>query len=194
MSSPPPTAVRLGYARASAPNQSLDRQIDALTADGVTPERVYIDAPSPPETDRTGLAALLDYARRDDTVVVVGIDRLGRSVTEVMSTVAELGRRGLRLRSLREQIDTAEPAGHMIVGVLASLSELDDEPAPRRAAPRGTRRPASGAVGRPRALDPDQVAQAERMRASGHRVPSIAETLGVSRATLYRTLATRETR
>ncbi|MGW0035698.1 recombinase family protein [Gordonia sp. NPDC003376] len=194
MSSDASTATLLGYARARPRAGSLDEQIDELTGTGVAANRIYTDTAVLPGAERPGMTALLDYARRGDTVVVAGMDRLGRSTPEVMSTVRDLGERGLRLRSLRERIDTTEPAGHMIVGVLASLSELDDEQAPgRRVAARGTRR-TSATVGRPRALTPDQIEQAERMRANGEPVPRIAAALGVSRATLYRTLATKEAR
>ncbi|WLP91050.1 recombinase family protein [Gordonia sp. NB41Y] len=188
------TATLLGYARARPRAGSLDEQIDLLTETGVAANRIYTDTTVLPEAERPGMTALLDYARRGDTVVVVGIDRLGRSTPEVMSTVRHLDERGLRLRSLRERIDTTEPAGHMIVGVLASLSELDDEQSPGRRVSTGGARRAGGTVGRPRALTPDQIAQAERMRANGEPVPRIAAALGVSRATLYRTLATKEAR
>jgi DNA invertase Pin-like site-specific DNA recombinase len=67
---------------------------------------------------RTGLAALLDYARPGDAIVVVGIDRLGRNAAEVMTTIRDLGERGIVRRSLREGIDTTNATGRMIAGVL----------------------------------------------------------------------------
>ncbi|MFT4126153.1 MAG: recombinase family protein [Gordonia sp. (in: high G+C Gram-positive bacteria)] len=181
------TAVLLGYARAGTGGAGLPDQIAALTAAGVAADRVYTDAAGDPTAHRPGLADLLDYARRGDTVVVVGIDRLGRVTDEVMRTVRDLAHRGLRLRCLRERIDTDEAAGHMIIGVLASLAELDGDHRP------ALRRPHRGGgtvgVGRPRALTDEQIAQAERLRARGQPVPIIAAALGVSRATLYRSLA-----
>jgi len=76
-----PTGVQLGYARVSTGHQCLDQQLDALTAAGVEPKRVYSDKLSGTSTreQRPSLAALLDYAREGDAVVVVGIDRLGRN-------------------------------------------------------------------------------------------------------------------
>lgn len=70
---------------------------------------------------------MLDYARAGDVILVVGIERLGRSVAEVSSTIAELSARGITLRSLREGIDTSTAAGRMIASVLASIAELELE-------------------------------------------------------------------
>ena len=94
-------SVQLGYARVSTGHQSLDQQLDALTAAGVEPNRVYSDKLSGASTreQRTGLAALLDYARPGDAIVVVGIDRLGRNAAEVMTTIRDLGEREIVLRS-----------------------------------------------------------------------------------------------
>src|SRR5271154_393966 len=98
------TGTQLGYARVSTTHQSLDQQMDALTAAGVDTALVYTDKLSGTSTrqDRPGLAALLDYARQGDAIVVVGIDRLGRNAAEVMTTIPDLGERGIVLRSLRE--------------------------------------------------------------------------------------------
>jgi DNA invertase Pin-like site-specific DNA recombinase len=156
----------------STEHQSLDQQLDALTAAGVDPERVYSDklAGSSTRQQRPGLAALLDYAREGDAIVVVGIDRLGRSAAEVMVTIRELGERGIALRSIREGIDTATAAGRMIAGVLASLAELELELGKeRRSAARDARRARRQAIGRPKALDASKVALAQRMHASGRR-------------------------
>src|ERR1700748_718700 len=107
------TGVQIGYARVSTGHQSLDQQVDALTAAGVDPERIYQDKLSGTSTreQRPGLAALLDYARPGDAIVVVGIDRLGRNAAEVMTTIRELGERDIVLRSLREGIDTTNATG-----------------------------------------------------------------------------------
>ena len=141
---------------------------------------------------RPGLAALLDYARPGDTIVVVGIDRLGRNAAEVMLTIRELRDREIVLRSLREGIDTSNATGRMIAGVLASLDELELELGrERRAAAKAARKARGMPIGRPRKLSDDKLALAERMRAGGEPVPVIAATLRVSTPTLYRLLAER---
>ena len=166
----------------------------ALAAACVDSARVYTDKLSGTSTreERPGLSALLDYAREADAIVVVGIDRLGRNAAEVMTTIRERGERGIVLRSLREGIDTSNATGRMVAGVLASLAELElelgDE---RRAAAREARKTRGQSIGRPKALATAKVALAQRMHASGESACTIADTLGVSRATVYRVLAER---
>ncbi len=189
------TSQAVGYARVSTGHQSLDQQLDALTAAGVNPDRVYTDKLSGTSTreQRPGLAALLDYVRPGDAIVVVGIDRLGRSAAEVMTTIRELGERAIVLRSLREGIDTSNATGRMIAGVLASLAELELELGrERRAAAKAARKERGLPIGRPAALSPDKAALAVRMRDAGEAVPVIARTLKVSRATVYRAIARAE--
>lgn len=191
-SAPAVTGTLLGYARVSTAHQSLDQQMDALTAAGVDATRVYTDKLSGTSTRqlRPGLAALLDYAREGDAIVVVGIDRLGRNAAEVMQTIRDFGERGIVLRSLREGIDTANASGRMVAGVLASLAELELELGrERRAAARDARRARGQSIGRPKALNNERSALARRMHDSGESATTIAATLGVSRATVYRVLA-----
>jgi DNA invertase Pin-like site-specific DNA recombinase len=186
-----PGGAQLGYARVSTGHQSLDQQVDALTATGVDTGRIYSDKLSGASAreQRPGLASLLDYAREGDAIVVVGIDRLGRNAAEVMTTIRELGERGIVLRSLREGIDTSNATGRMVAGVLASLAELELELGrERRSASREARRARGQAIGRPKALDASKVALAQRMHASGESAGTIAATLGVSRATVYRVM------
>src|ERR1700675_13850 len=137
------TGAQLGYARVSTGHQSLDQQLDALTAAGVNPKRVYSDKLSGMSTreQRPGLASLLDYARPGDTIVVVGIDRLGRSAAEVMTTVKTLLDAGVIIRALREGVDSSTPTGRAVLGIMASLAELELEPArERRAAAKASRK------------------------------------------------------
>ena len=136
------------------------------------------------------MAKLLDYARPGDAIVVVGIDRLGRNAAEVMTTIRELRDRDIVLRSLREGIDTSNATGRMVAGVLASLAELELELGrERRTAAREARRARGQHIGRPKALDKSKAALAQRMHRSGESASTIAATLGVSRATVYRVLA-----
>src|SRR6185437_15830159 len=179
------TGAVLGYARVSTGHQSLDQQLDALHAAGVDPERVYHDKLSGTSTreQRPGLAALLDYARPGDAIVVVGIDRLGRNAAEVMATIRELRDRDIVLRSLREGIDSSNATGRMVAGVLASLAELELELGQeRRAAAREARRARGQHIGRAKALSEKNAALAQRMHASGEPASTIAAALGVSRA------------
>jgi DNA invertase Pin-like site-specific DNA recombinase len=186
------TGTVLGYARVSTWHQSLDQQADALTASGVDPTRIYSDKLSGTSTreQRPGLASLLDYAREGDVIVVSGVDRLGRSASEVMSTVAELLHRGIIIRAIREGVDSSTPTGRAVLGIMASLAELELELGrERRTAAREARRARGQSIGRPKALDKSKSALARRMHVQGESASTIAAALGVSRATVYRVLA-----
>ncbi len=122
----------------------------------------------------------------------MGIDRLGRNAAEVRVTIRELGERNIVLRSLREGIDTSNATGRMVAGVLASLAELElGLGRERRTTAREARRARGQHIGRSKVLDIKKAALAQRMHASGESASTIAATLAVSRATVYRVLAER---
>jgi DNA invertase Pin-like site-specific DNA recombinase len=177
----------LGYARVSTSHQTLDQQHDALRAEGI--ERIFDDVMSGTRDDRPGLAALLSYAREGDTVTVVALDRLGRSLSGIVKTVEDLHKRGILLRSLREGIDYSTAVGRMVAGIFASLAEYERALINERAAAaREAARARGKRPGRKPRLSPEQVALAKRMRASGETISTLVGTLGVSRATVYRAL------
>lgn len=184
-------ATILGYARVSTTGQDLDAQLTALTAAGVDAERIYTDKLSgSAKVDRPGLAALLDYARPGDTVVVAAIDRLGRSVAEVTRTITELGSQSITLRALREGIDTATPTGRAVAAIMATLAELELELGrERRAASRQSRRARQLPPTKPQKLSPARQEQLRRLAATGEPVRELASTFGIGRATAYRYLS-----
>jgi DNA invertase Pin-like site-specific DNA recombinase len=125
--------VTLGYATASNGEQNLERQLAALVGAWVDQRRIFTDKFfGSADKVRAGLHALLSYARSGDTVVVVALDRLGRSVAEVTRTVAEFTERGITLRALKEGVDTATATGRHVAAILSTLSELDLEPGHQR--------------------------------------------------------------
>lgn len=103
----------LGYVRVSTNDQRGQMQFDALIEAGVPEEQIYFDQLSGAKAakERPGLSALVSYARRDDTVLVYRIDRLGRSLIDVLNTVAEMQERGIGLRSLVDGIDPSTASG-----------------------------------------------------------------------------------
>lgn len=124
--------VTLGYAAAATTGQSLDEQLAELAAAGVDPRRIFTDrAAGSADKMRAGLVALLSYARSGDVVVVVALERLGRSVSEVAQAVADLTTRGITLRCLRNGLDTATSTGRLVADVLTELAGLDGVPAHR---------------------------------------------------------------
>lgn len=184
----------LGYARVSTTGQDLDAQLRVLADAGVDDERIYTDKLSgAANTARPGLAALLDYARDGDTVVVAAVDRLGRSVAEVTRTIADLGERRILLRAIREGIDTNTPTGRAVAAIMATLAELELELGKeRRAASRQSRRARSLPATKPHKLSPDRQEQLRRLAATGEPVSELAAAFGVARATAYRYLAAAE--
>ena len=184
------TGVRLGYTRVSTVAQTLDQQNAALEAAGVT--KTFSDVMSGARDDRPGLAALMDYVRAGDTVVVWKLDRLGRNTIHILETVKALTDRGVTLVSTTDGIDSSTPAGRMMIGVLGSLAEYERELIKERTALKRAASRANGTkFGRPRKVDDaEHIATAQRMKADGHTARPIAKYLGVSRATLYRYLAT----
>jgi len=184
------TAI-LGYARVSTVGQDLDAQLAALSAAGVNPDRVFTDRLSgSAKTARPGLAAMLDYARVGDTVVVTAIDRLGRSVAEVTRTIADLVDRRIVLHALREGVDTVTPTGRAVAAIMATLAELELELGlERRGASRESRRTRGLPATKPPKLNPERQEQLRRLAATGEPLRELAKAFGVGRATAYRYLA-----
>jgi DNA invertase Pin-like site-specific DNA recombinase len=178
----------IGYARVSTSKQTTDQQRDALEAAGVT--RIFEDVISGAKADRPGLKALLAYAREGDTITVVALDRLGRSMTHVILTIEELQERGILLRSLREGVDFSKPLGKMLAGIFASMAEYERNLIKERAdSAREAARIRGKQTGRPRALDKAKIEQAWSLRAAGFGPTEIAMVLKCSRATVYRALS-----
>ena len=141
--------------------------------------------------ERPGLAALFDYIREGDTVVVRKLDRLGRNTLHVLETVKTLTDRGVTLISTTDGIDSSTAFGRMMIGVLGSLAEYERELVKERTALKRAMSLAKGTKfgRRKKVADPSHVATARRMKDDGHTAKGIAKYLGVSRATVYRYLA-----
>jgi DNA invertase Pin-like site-specific DNA recombinase len=118
--------VTLGYATAAGTDRDLDEQLAELAAAGVDSRRIFTDRTSgSADKLRAGLLALLSYARSGDVVVVVALERLGRSAAEITQTVADLTTRGITLRCLQNGLDTATATGRVVAGILSELAALD---------------------------------------------------------------------
>jgi DNA invertase Pin-like site-specific DNA recombinase len=185
----PDSGARVGYVRVSTVAQTLDQQHAALEAAGVT--KTFSDSISGACDDRPGLAALLDYVREGDTVVVWKLDRLGRNTLNILETVKALTDRGVTLISTTDGIDSSTAAGRLMIGVLGSLAEYERELIKERTALKRAMSLANGTKfgRRKKVAHPSHIATARRMKTDGHTARDIAKYLGVSRATLYRYLA-----
>jgi len=178
---------QLGYQRVSTVEQSAAGQLDALSSAGC--KRVWTDVASGARARRPALDELLAAAAAGDTVVVTRLDRLGRSLPDLLRRIEDLAAREIGLRSLAEQIDTTSAAGRLVLHVFGALAEFERALMRERtmaglAAPR-----ARGRVGgRPRALTGTRLAHALTMAADGTPVWEIATVLGVGESTVYRAL------
>jgi DNA invertase Pin-like site-specific DNA recombinase len=179
----------IGYARISTEDQKLDLQHDALRATGC--EKIFDETASGVSTRLPVREELLDYARRGDTVVLWKLDRLGRSLRDLIEVVNALGERGVGLRSLHESIDTTTPAGKLTFHVFGALAEFErDVMRERTQAGLLAARKRGKKLGRPRSLSPAQVEMARSMMANPKlSARKVAAQLGVHRATLYRNLS-----
>lgn len=179
------TGALIGYARVSTRGQLLDRQLDALGVAGCL--RVFTEKLSGRTAERPELVKCLDYLRPGDTLVVVDLSRLGRSLHDLLALVASLRKRGVGFRSLHEALDTTTPGGRLIFHVFAALAEFI-----RELIVEGTNEGLAAArargqrLGRPPAMTPEQVRAARDLLAQPENsVASIARLLGVARSTLY---------
>jgi len=191
--------VELGYARVSTVKQDLDRQIDALTAAGVAPERIYLDKKSGASRDRPGLRAVIDYARDGDVIVVHTLDRLGRTVRDTLNLIHELTERGVGVRNLADpiKVDSSspdDPMAQLAVVLLALFGQMERTYAMERAAHARAVASAKGRrIGRPVLVDADQIAYAAHLRDTGHTIADIVAKTGIARSSLYRHLPARPT-
>jgi DNA invertase Pin-like site-specific DNA recombinase len=182
-------SYRHGYARVSTTAQDPQLQLDALAATGV--DRIYVEQASGVATRRPELDRLLENARAGDTIVIWRLDRLGRSMKHLLELIEDLERRDIALVSLNEQIDTTSANGRLILRLLASLAAFErDLLAERTRAGLDAARKQGRVGGRPKALSPAAAEAATDMHRDGRSVTEIADTLRVSRATIYRHVAT----
>ena len=178
------------YLRVSTGQQSIDQQHDAIAAAGITPDRVFTDTASGRAgSNRPGWTECMGYLREGDHLVVVAVDRLGRSVREVATALHELTSRGVHVRSLREGVDTSTPTGRAVTSIMATIAELELELGKeRRAASREARVAHGLAATKPMKLDAAQQKRLLRLYEQGEPVSELTSMFGISRSTLFRTL------
>ena len=182
----------LGYTRVSTASQDAQLQLDALIDSGVQKRDVFSDVTSGSRAaiERPGMKRLMDYVEPGDTVVVWRIDRLGRSLIDVLNTVNLLRDKGVKIRSLSDGIDPETTSGRLMLGMLATLAEYERELITERVnAGIAAARQSGTRFGRP-PVDPAVIAEkldiAQSARRKGRTAAEAASLVGWSRATLYR--------
>lgn len=178
----------IGYARISTVSQELALQMDALQSAGAT--RIFEDrGVSGVRTERPGLTEALSFLREGDTLIVWKLDRLGRSMSHLLQTVADLEGRGVGLKSLTENIDTTTPTGRLVFHIFGALGEFERDLIRERtnaglaaAAARGRK------GGRPAVATPERIARARQLIATGLTVREAAARLKIGKSALYAAL------
>lgn len=182
-------SMLIGYARISTDDQNLDLQLDALKQAGC--EKIYSDRISGAKTLRPGLELALEVARTGDVLVVWRLDRLGRSLKDLIEKMEILDKRGIGLSSLQESITTTNNSGKLIFHLFGALAEFERNLIRERtnaglvaARARGHR------GGRPKALDPAKRQLAVKLYTEKqHTIIEICKLMGISKPTLYNYIA-----
>lgn len=177
----------IGYARVSTQDQNLELQLEALAKTGC--QKIFEDKLSGTRADRPGLTKALEMMREKDTLVVWKLDRLGRSVKQLVDLVNELHKRNIQFKSLTDAIDTGTPSGRFFFHVMASLAEMERElTVERTRAGLEVARKLGRKGGRKPKMTASKIESAKKLLASGVPPKDVAKNLGVSIPTLYRWL------
>jgi DNA invertase Pin-like site-specific DNA recombinase len=180
--------MNIGYARVSTHNQNLDLQLDELKKAGC--EKVYQEQVSGMKEKREELTKLKEQLRAGDIVVVWKLDRLGRSLKDLVQTVKDFEDMGVGLRSLTESIDTTSNTGKLIFHIFASLAEFERELIRERTFAGLSSARARGRIGgRPKKITPEKIIQMKAMHKDTKiEISEMCKTFGVARNTLYKYL------
>jgi DNA invertase Pin-like site-specific DNA recombinase len=178
----------VGYARVSTKEQDLSLQLDALTKHGC--DRVFTDKLSAAK-QRQGLADALDYLRAGDTLVVWKLDRLCRSLPDLIGISEQIQQKGAALVSITESIDTSTPAGRLYFNILGALGQMERELIQERVKAGLSAARKRGKIGGKPRVSQDKLELARRELSEGRTYPDVARIIGVHPQTLYRLIPVR---
>ncbi len=179
--------MKIGYARVSTTDQSLDLQNDGLEKAGC--KKIFTDhGVSGAKTERPGLDKALDQIRKGDTLVIWKLDRLGRSLSHLLSIIEGLKKKGAHFASLQDAFDTSTASGKMVFSVIGAMAEYEKNLTRERTmAGLASARARGRKGGRPKQLDEGQVKVAIALAEAGElMIREICEQVGCSRSTYYR--------
>ena len=181
----------VGYIRVSSVDQNIDRQHQHLVDAGV--EKVFVDKASGRDAERPKLGEMLEFIREGDTIIVASMDRLARNVDDLRRIVAEQTKLGIGVRFLKEHLQfngEDSPMANMLLSVLGAIAQFERELIRERqregieiAKLKGKYR------GRKKALSDEEIVVASERIAAGETKSAVARAFGISRDTLYRSLA-----
>jgi DNA invertase Pin-like site-specific DNA recombinase len=175
----------IGYARVSSVGQNLDAQLDALGNAGC--DKIYKEKISGSRRDgREELAKMLDFVRDGDSIFITRLDRLARSLADLIGIGSQLDAKNVSLKIIEQDVDTSSPSGKLFFHMLGAFSEFENSLRRERQAEgiaAAKARPDSPYKGRPASIDADRV---KGMHVAGMGATAIAKELGISRQSVYR--------
>jgi DNA invertase Pin-like site-specific DNA recombinase len=182
----------IGYMRVSSESdrQNTDLQRDALLAAGVDERNLFEDKASGAKDDRPGLTKALEFVKAGDCLVVWKLDRLGRSLSHLLTIVTDLKEKGVAFRSLTEQMDTTTPHGELLFQLFGALAQYERALIQERVKAGINAAKLRGRhSGRPRALDDEKLKAVIASLESGTSKAAVCRTFGIPRSTLIDSLA-----
>ena len=175
----------IGYARVSTSDQTTDLQKDALSEEGC--EKIFSDIASGAKTKRPGLDEAIKYCRKDDTLVVWKLDRMGRSMSHLIETIKKLEKDGIGFKSITENIDTTSAGGRLIFHLFSALSEFERDLIRERVqAGLKSARARGRKGGRPPVSEETKAMAKALMTDKKLSVKQICDRLGIAKSTLYK--------
>ena len=185
-----PAGQVVGYARVSSPDQNLDRQTTRLTEAGA--QKMFTDTLSGSTRDRPGLDAAINYLRAGDTLLIVSMDRLARSLVDLHTLVDDLTNSGVTVKFLQEgQTYSTDPSptGRLLLGMLGAVAEFERSIIRERQAEGIARAKARGVYKGRNPIPQEKLTAARKLIAQGIPKARVARDLGISRSTLYKHIA-----
>ena len=182
------TGQKIGYARVSTTDQSTDLQVEQLEAAGCT--KVFSEqVTGTSTTDRTQLAAALDYAREGDTLVVCRLDRLARSQADLHRLLSDLTAKGIAFECTEQpQVNTTGPMGKLLLGVLGAVSEFETELRRERQMEGIAKAKAAGKYKGGQPVKSEKVEKLKELVNAGTSIAAACREVGMSRASAYKYL------
>ena len=177
--------MKIGYARVSTIDQSLNPQTDPLSEAGC--EKLFTDVASGARTQRPGLDKAISFCRKGDTLVVWKLDRMGRSISHLIETVQSLEKKGVGFQSLTEKIDTNTASGRLVFHLFGALAEFERDLIRERVQAGLKSARARGRKGGRPPLSEETISMAQALMADKSlSIKQICERLGIGRSTLYK--------
>jgi DNA invertase Pin-like site-specific DNA recombinase len=178
----------VGYMRVSSENdrQVFDLQYDALIKEGVDPRHIFQDKVSGTKDNRKGLQEALDYLQDGDCLIVWKLDRLGRSLSHLITLIDSFKQKNIGFKSITEQMDTTTPHGEFLFSVFGALAQYERALTKERImAGLKSAKQRGKTGGRPRVISPEKMQAISEALKSGTSKAAICRTFNVKRTTLY---------